>query len=100
MLNYQRVQLWGLQGAATPNGAGTPTAPRGAVAVQLASLPPPIAEPGPAAPKPAAVAAELTPTLELQLSNGKAMGKSMGKSTGKWENLREELEDHRFLLRS
>lgn len=44
----------------------------GAVAVQLASLPPPIAEPGPAAPKPAAVAAELTPTLELQLSNGKA----------------------------
>ena len=96
MLNYQRVQLWGLQGAATPNGAGTPTAPRGAVAVQLASLPPPIAEPGPAAPKPAAVAAELTPTLELQLSNGKAMGKSMGK----WENLCEELEDHRFLLRS
>eukprot|EP00435_Cladocopium_sp_Y103_P059699 s221_g21.t1 len=46
--------------------------PIGAVAVQLASLPPPIAEPGPAAPKPAAKAAELTPTLELQLSNGKA----------------------------
>ena len=62
------------------------------MAVQLASLPPPIAEPGPAAPKPAAVAAELTPRLELQLSNGKAgeshrktygnMGKSMGKSMG------------------
>jgi hypothetical protein len=64
-------------------GPQQPRAPGGAVAVQLASLPPPIAEPGPAAPKPAAVAAELTPTMELQLSNGKAMGKSMGK----WENL-------------
>lgn len=44
----------------------------GAVQVQLASLPPPIAEPGPAAPpSAAAVARENPPELPLALPNGK-----------------------------
>ena len=46
----------------------------GAVQVQLASLPPPIAEPGPAAPpSAAAVARENPPELPLALPNGKAV---------------------------